>query len=75
MARHRPWVFKLLFDRGHAAVLYFDPDVRFYSHLDEVALLLHRRAFVLTPHITRPYENDGASRSGVPRPARVDAST
>ena len=49
----KPWAFKLLFERGYAAALYFDPDVLFYGGLDEVNLLLHAKGFVLTPHATR----------------------
>ncbi|KAH8068350.1 glycosyl transferase [Aureococcus anophagefferens] len=39
----------MLFDRGYRSVLYFDPDIHFYADFDEVALLLHKRTFVLTP--------------------------
>jgi len=55
----KPHVFQYLFRMGSDYVLYFDPDVHFYSDLDEVALLLQRRGVVITPHILREYPNDG----------------
>ncbi|KAH8056950.1 glycosyl transferase [Aureococcus anophagefferens] len=55
----KPHVFRMLFDRGYRSVLYFDPDIHFYADFDEVALLLHKRTFVLTPHETRETPDDG----------------
>jgi hypothetical protein len=56
----KPHVFSSLFASGSKSVIYFDPDCLFYSHLDEVALLLHWRSFVLIPHETWPTPDDGA---------------
>ena len=55
----KPWVFRLLFARGHARCLYFDPDIQFYADLDELVLRLHRVAILVTPHVTRPNPDDG----------------
>ena len=55
----KPWVFRLLFARGHARCLYFDPDIQFYADLDELVLRLHRVAILVPPHVTRPNPDDG----------------
>ncbi|KAL1520876.1 hypothetical protein AB1Y20_022437 [Prymnesium parvum] len=55
----KPHAFTHLFSTGLRAVLYFDPDCLFFSHLDEIAMLLHWRSFVMTPHETRPTPDDG----------------
>ena len=55
----KPHVFRMLFNRGYRSVLYFDPDIHFYADFDEVALLLRKRTFVLTPHETRESPDDG----------------
>ncbi|KAH8081688.1 glycosyl transferase [Aureococcus anophagefferens] len=55
----KPHVFRMLFGRGYRSVLYFDPDIHFYADFDEVALLLRKRTFVLTPHETRETPDDG----------------
>ena len=39
--------------------MYFDPDIQFYHHIDELALLLKWRTFVVMPHETRPTPDDG----------------
>ena len=56
----KPHAFAHLFQHhGARRVLYFDPDILFYSHLDEVALLLHWRSFVIAPHETWATTDDG----------------
>ncbi|KAL1519144.1 hypothetical protein AB1Y20_003405 [Prymnesium parvum] len=55
----KPYAFTYMFKSGANRVMYFDPDCHFYSHLDEVALILHWRSFVLVPHETWDSPDDG----------------
>jgi glycosyltransferase involved in cell wall biosynthesis len=55
----KPHVFRMIFDRGYSKVVYFDPDIHFFSDLDEIILMLDKASFVLLPHITREYPDDG----------------
>ena len=55
----KPHVFTYLFSTGARRVMYFDPDCLLYSHLDEIALMLHWRSFVVTPHETLDSPEDG----------------
>lgn len=48
----KPHAFNHFFASGAKRVLYFDPDTEVYASLDEIALLLHWRSFVITPHET-----------------------
>ncbi len=51
----KPFLMLRLFERGHRAVLYFDPDIEIYRRLDDLAALLDGGAsFVLTPHFCDP---------------------
>ena len=55
----KPHAFNHFFASGAKRVLFFDPDIEFYASLDEIALLLHWRSFVITPHETRDTPDDG----------------
>ncbi len=57
----KPWFMTKLFqDTGAEAVIYFDPDIRVYSPLNEVvASLASGKLCVLTPHLTAPLPEDG----------------
>ncbi|MES2315960.1 MAG: glycosyltransferase [Pseudomonadota bacterium] len=54
----KPWAMACLLERGHAAVLYIDPDIRLYQPLAEVfALFAGGAAIVLTPHLLAPMDD------------------
>ena len=51
----KPYLFLRLFERGYDRVVYFDPDIMVFRHLDIVFDALDRGAsFVLTPHLCSP---------------------
>ncbi|MGH9387236.1 MAG: glycosyltransferase [Vicinamibacterales bacterium] len=54
----KPKLLRHLRDTGSDAVLYFDPDIRLYDSLDEIAELARQRGIVLTPHTMRPFPKD-----------------
>jgi hypothetical protein len=57
----KPWLIEHLFGRGYDRVVYLDPDVVVYSRLAE--LDRDDRPFItLTPHLTRPVEDEGHAR-------------
>ena len=55
----KPTVFQQLFERfGYEKVVYFDPDIRLYSGLDDLQSRLDRSDVLLTPHLTGPLDDD-----------------
>lgn len=55
----KPYMFLHLFAMGYEHVVYFDPDIKVYSPITLVFEALNGGAsVVLTPHLTRPAEND-----------------
>ncbi len=55
----KPYMFLHLFAIGYEHVVYFDPDIKVYSPITPVFEALDGGAsVVLTPHLTRPAEND-----------------
>ena len=56
----KPHVFQyLLQQHREAKIMYFDPDIHFYSDLDEVLLLLQQRSLVVMPHMLKETPADG----------------
>jgi len=58
----KPWMFERLFDQGYEAVVYLDPDIKVYSPLSEISRRLVEADILLTPHLTRPYDDDAYPR-------------
>lgn len=55
----KPFMVTNLMERGHDAVLYFDPDIEIFNPLDAILEKLDGGAsFVLTPHLLAPAEGD-----------------
>ncbi len=50
--------FALRLVKEHTKVVYLDPDIFVYASLRPIFDMLDRHAVVLTPHITRPIEDD-----------------
>jgi glycosyltransferase involved in cell wall biosynthesis len=68
----KPFMIRHLLQKGHANVVYFDPDIEIFAPVDHVFSLLESGAsFVLTPHLTQPAERDafpddiGIMRAGI----------
>jgi glycosyltransferase involved in cell wall biosynthesis/SAM-dependent methyltransferase len=62
----KPWFLEYLLNEARSAsseVLFFDPDVRIFDRLDDVAQLARRHSIVLTPHDTEPVPHDGLQPS------------
>ena len=55
----KPFAFLRLFEAGHEAVFYLDPDIRFYSSVAPLTAHLAEGDILLTPHIAKPYACDG----------------
>lgn len=53
----KPWVFLDLFGMKFSKVLYFDPDIFIYKSLSELSSYLDQHEIVLTPHISKPYQD------------------
>ena len=56
----KPFMFKWLFNNTDLdVVIYLDPDIRVYSRFDQLESVLEKGAsVVLTPHITKPLEDE-----------------
>jgi glycosyltransferase involved in cell wall biosynthesis/SAM-dependent methyltransferase len=55
----KPLFLRYLLDRDLAPVAYFDPDIRFFDEIDEIARLTETEGVVLTPHVAfRPVPRD-----------------
>lgn len=55
----KPWLFAHLRDRvGHDRAIYFDPDILVTDRLVEVERALERSQAALTPHLTKPIDNE-----------------
>lgn len=50
----KPFLLRRLIEKGHAHVVYLDPDVRVYGPLAPVFAALATAPLVLTPHLTEP---------------------
>ncbi len=59
----KPWFLRALLDGGKDHVAYFDPDIRIFASLDDVASLAREHSIVLTPHVTSPLPRDGLEPS------------
>ncbi|MBU6236759.1 MAG: glycosyltransferase [Planctomycetes bacterium] len=55
----KPFAMKYLCDFGYEEILYLDADVRVLSSLSEVFLALTTDSILLTPHLIKPYPDDG----------------
>lgn len=55
----KPFAFLRLFEAGHEAVFYLDPDIKFYSSVAPLMEHLAEGDILLTPHIAKPYACDG----------------
>ena len=56
----KPWLLEhLLAEGGEAPISYFDPDIRFYAPVEEIAQQAIDHELVLIPHITAPLPDDG----------------
>lgn len=56
----KPYAMQHLVDRGYQEVVYLDSDMRLYHPMKEVFAALEKHAIILTPHILKPYPEDGA---------------
>jgi glycosyltransferase involved in cell wall biosynthesis len=55
----KPFFLEHLFARtGTRKLIYFDPDILVFQPLTELLALLDEHAYVLTPHLTAPIEDD-----------------
>lgn len=61
----KPYVIEYLLRDGHDKVLYIDPDIMFYSSIDDLDIKLNYNDVILTPHILEPYADDK-------RPSEID---
>lgn len=61
----KPYAFEYFQAKGFDRVVYLDPDIRIYSPLKRIAEGLQTANIVLTPHLTRPLEDDR-------RPGEID---
>lgn len=59
----KPWFFRALLERQKLDLLYFDPDIEFFSPVSRIAELAREHTLVLTPHTTRPMRRDGEKPS------------
>jgi len=59
----KPWLLRLLLDRGASEVVYLDPDIRVFTALDDLGALAREHRIVLTPHRLTPAPRDGRSPS------------
>lgn len=59
----KPWFFRTLLARQKLDLLYFDPDIEFFSPVSPLADLAHEHTLVLTPHTTRPMSRDSEKPS------------
>ncbi|MDR2086928.1 MAG: hypothetical protein LBP72_07100 [Dysgonamonadaceae bacterium] len=51
----KPLCFKHVFDKGYKKALYFDPDILFYSNIEEAWQILDNYCTLVTPHLAYPY--------------------
>lgn len=54
----KPFVIAHLFKTGNEKVVYFDPDIAFYSSFEELDSLLDENDVLLTPHCMEPFPED-----------------
>ncbi|MEP5766282.1 MAG: glycosyltransferase family 4 protein [Halieaceae bacterium] len=54
----KPYIISSLFAQGYEKVIYFDPDIRIYSSLQQMLALLDDKQMLLTPHLTGPLDDD-----------------
>jgi glycosyltransferase involved in cell wall biosynthesis/2-polyprenyl-3-methyl-5-hydroxy-6-metoxy-1,4-benzoquinol methylase len=55
----KPWLLGYLLGREQTPIAYFDPDIRFFDQIDEIAALTAGGEIVLTPHVAfRPVPRD-----------------
>ena len=55
----KPLFLRYLLDRERAPLAYFDPDIRFFDQIDEIARLTDSGGVLLTPHVAfRPVPRD-----------------
>jgi hypothetical protein len=55
----KPWLQRLLLDRGAGVVLYLDPDMEVFASLDRLASAARERGIVIVPHAESPIPLDG----------------
>jgi hypothetical protein len=55
----KPAAIKYAIDQGYDDVVYLDADMRLLGPLEEVWSALQNDSIVLTPHLIRPFPNDG----------------
>ena len=54
----KPSALKLLFSKGSKKVIYLDPDIQVFGHLNELNEALECHSIVLTPHTLTPMPRD-----------------
>lgn len=54
----KPFIFKMLFDRGYQKVIFLDPDILVLQNLNKIFELLDTNNIVLTPHILKPFPDE-----------------
>lgn len=59
----KPFVFQHFFQKGDAAVIYLDPDIKLYQPLADLWQALRQHDAVVTPHIDEPLPDDGLAPS------------
>lgn len=60
----KPWLLGYLLGRDQQPIAYFDPDIRFFDQVDEIAALAASGEIVLTPHVAfRPVPRDDCKPS------------
>jgi glycosyltransferase involved in cell wall biosynthesis len=56
----KPWLLRHLLERDRQLIAYFDPDIRFFDEIDEIAQFAAEEKLVLTPHVIHePLPADG----------------
>jgi glycosyltransferase involved in cell wall biosynthesis/lipopolysaccharide biosynthesis glycosyltransferase len=51
----KPYAIEYLLRKGYEKVLYIDPDIMFYSSIENLDEKLNDNEIILTPHIQKPY--------------------
>jgi glycosyltransferase involved in cell wall biosynthesis len=63
----KPQLLRHLLERDKEPVAYFDPDIRFFADIDEIARLTAQEGLVLTPHVA----HESLPRDGL-QPSELD---
>jgi glycosyltransferase involved in cell wall biosynthesis len=55
----KPWLLRLLLDRGAGVVLYLDPDIEVFASLEPLASAAREHGIAIVPHTESPIPLDG----------------